>query len=84
MMSDKTIYVTKYALTRGPFIATGKVAGRYASFNDAGAPFAQSLSSQDFCLSKEDAITDCERRRDEKIASLKRQITKLENMEFKL
>lgn len=83
-MESKCFYVTKYALTRGPFIASGEVAGRYASFKDAGAPFAQSLSSKDFCLSKEDAITDCERRRNEKIAYLKKQIAKLEKMEFKL
>ena len=84
MTEQKTFYVTKYALTRGPFVANGEVAGRYASFKDAGEPFAKSLSSKDFCLSKADAITDCERRRDEKIKSLKKQIAKLEKMEFKL
>lgn len=84
MSKQKTFYVTKYALTRGPFVASGEVAGRYASFKAEGAPFTQSLSSRDFCLNKQDAITDCERRRDEKIKSLKKQIAKLEKMEFKL
>jgi hypothetical protein len=85
MMTDqKTFYVTKYALNRGPFIASGEVAGRYASFKDAGEPYPKSLSSKDFCLNKEDAITDCERRRDEKIESFKKQIAKLENMRFTL
>ncbi|MFP1749214.1 hypothetical protein [Lonsdalea quercina] len=84
MSEQKTFYVTKYALTRGPFVASGEVAGRYALFKAEGEPFTQSLSSRDFCLNKQDAITDCERRRDEKIKSLKKQIAKLEKLEFKL
>ncbi|MFP1879762.1 hypothetical protein [Lonsdalea quercina] len=87
MMTDKkTFYVTKYALTRGPFVASGEVAGRYAFFRGDAKyyPFPQTFSSREFYLSKADAITDCERRRDEKIESLKKQIAKLEKMRFTL
>lgn len=74
------IYVTKYALTTGiiPIDARaiypdGSAAGRYSI-----------LYKNEFCLSLEEALSRAEEMRIAKIASLKKQIAKLETMEIKV
>ncbi|AXW87796.1 hypothetical protein AU509_11990 [Lonsdalea britannica] len=83
-MSDKTIYVTKYALTKGPFEVEAEVRddGKSAYWRDNY--HTNSAYGKEFYATKESAIADCERRRKERLASLKKQIAKLEKMEFKL
>lgn len=83
-MSDKTIYVTKYALTKGPVEVEAEVRddGKSAYWRDNY--HAGSAYGREFYTTKEAAIADCERRRKEKLASLKKQIAKLERLEFKL
>lgn len=77
-----TIYVTKYALTKGPFKVEAelKYEGTYASWRDNGYP--QSAQGKDFWLPPEEALADCERRRQAKLKSLEKQKTTLEKMQF--
>lgn len=77
-----TVYVTKYALTDGPFKVEAelKYDGTYASWraND----YTQSAQGKDFWLTPEEALVDCERRRQAKLKSIEKQKTKLEKMQF--
>ncbi len=77
-----TIYVTKYALTNGPFKVEAEIKydGDFASWRADGYP--QSASGKDFWLTEEEALADCERRRKAKIASIDKQKIKLEQMVF--
>lgn len=76
------IYVTKYALTSGPFIVDAQVKydGTYASWRSDGWP--QSAGNKDFWLTEEEALKDCERRRDAKLKSIQKRKAKLEKMTF--
>ena len=64
------IYVTKYALTAGPFsvMAEVKPGGRSACWSEGWGKTL--VFRKDFCLSKEDALADCERRRAEKLGTI--------------
>lgn len=77
-----TIYVTKYALSSGPFIVDAEIKsnGTYASWRDKG--WTQSAYGKDFWLTEAEALSDCERRRQNKIKSIEKQKAKLENMTF--
>lgn len=79
-----TIYVTKYALTTGPFKVEAelKYAGTMASWRQNGYP--QSAQGKDFWLTPEEAIADCERRRVAKIKSCEKQVQKLKGMTFSI
>ncbi|HDC4367519.1 TPA: hypothetical protein O8L32_000557 [Enterobacter cloacae] len=78
-----TIYVTKYALTEGPFKVEAEIshAGSMASFR-VGNSYMQHAHGKGFWLTLEDALADCERRRQAKLKSIKKQKTKLEKMQF--
>ncbi|MEH5098952.1 hypothetical protein PO486_13790 [Atlantibacter hermannii] len=79
-----TVYVTKYALTSGPFVVTGaelEHEGKMASWW-ASNGYLVCAHGKDFWLTEEDALADCERRRKEKIASIEKQKVKLEKMTF--
>ncbi len=78
------IYVTKYALTRGPFKVEGEL-----KFNDSMAAWQQdgyhhSAHNKDFWLTPEEALADCERRKEAKIKSCEKQIKKLQAMTFSI
>lgn len=77
------IYVTKYALTDGPWTAEAEVSkdGKSAHWKDVKG-FHWFMYGKDFWLTKEEAIADCERRRKAKIASIEKQKAKLEKMTF--
>ncbi len=77
-----TIYVTKYALTSGPFMVEAEVKnnGSMATWREGGYP--QYGHGKDFWLTPEEAIADCERRREAKLNSIEKQKTKLEKMQF--
>lgn len=76
------IYVTKYALTSGPFIVDAQVKydGTYASWSSDGWP--QSAGNKEFWLTEEEALKDCARRRDVKLKSIEKQKLKLQSMIF--
>ena len=77
-----TIYVTKYALSAGPFTVDAEITsdGTYASWRDKG--WTQSAYGKEFWLTEAEALADCERRRLNKIKSIEKQKAKLEKMIF--
>lgn len=82
-MSELTkIYVTKYALTEGPFTVDAQVKydGSMASYTVKG--YRNYAHGKDFWLTEEEAMADCERRRQAKIKSIEKQKSKLEKMTF--
>lgn len=80
-----TIYVTKYALTSGPLVVDGELrqgaSGQYATWQDANT-YTNFAHGKEFWLTPEEAIADCERRRNNKLNSLEKQKTKLTSMTF--
>lgn len=78
------VYITKYALTAGPFEVEGEIHYfKMVSWTTLGG-YGQHAHGKDFWLTKEEALADCERRRETKLKSLDKQRKKLEKMEFKL
>lgn len=76
------IYVTKYALSKGPFVVDAEVKkdGDMAFFQSGG--YRNYAHGKEFWLIEEEAIADCERRRQAKIKSIEKQKYKLEKMTF--
>lgn len=79
---ETTVYITKYALSDGIKKINAKVASGYCISNDYG--ILQSFYKDEFHLTEEQALANAELRRNKKIASLKKQIEKLEKMTFKI
>lgn len=77
------IYVTKYALTSGPFCVMAEISndGSMASYKLPGC-YVNHAHGKDFWLTEEEATADCERRRHAKIKSIEKQKSKLEKMTF--
>ena len=83
------IWITKYVLTDG--IKHGRAyeisSDGWAKATDqrirVGSPYWL-IHSRYFCLNAEDAVLAAEKMRAKKIASLKKQITQLEALEFKI
>lgn len=77
-----TIYVTKYALSSGPFKAEAelKSEGRMAVWSAGG--YRNYAHGKDFWLTEEEALTDCERRRETKLKSIEKQKAKIEKIQF--
>ena len=76
------IYVTKYALSSGPFKVDAEVEkSNFASYK-IGNSFRQSAHRNEFFLTEEDALADCERRRDAKLKSIEKQKAKLKAITF--
>ena len=87
MDEQKTFYVTKYALTAGIMAVRGEISKTNPNmlcYTTDDGKYTQYAHSKDWNSDLDEAITDCERRRETKIKSLKKQIAKLEKMEFKL
>lgn len=81
------IYVTKDALTSGPLEVDAELkesvaCGQYATWTHPGSNWFQSAHGKEFWLTPEEAIADCERRRDDKLRSLEKQKKKLEKLTF--
>jgi len=76
------IFVTKYALSSGPFsvMAEIKYEGKAAFWRGNG--FKSSAHGKEFWLTEEEAIADCERRRNAKLSSIDKQAKKLQAMAF--
>jgi hypothetical protein len=79
-VGDK-VYLTKYALSVGIPIVT-VVDGGYC-IKTTGGYCGYFFAEKDCFLKKEDAIFEAQLMRDKKIASLKKQIAKLEELTFK-
>ncbi|WP_436879531.1 hypothetical protein [Escherichia coli] len=77
------VFVTKYALTEGPFRTMAEITseGRMATYKVTGS-FYNYAHGKDFWLTEEEALADCERRRAAKIKSIEKQKKKLESMTF--
>lgn len=77
-----TVYVTKYALTDGPFKVEAELLydGTFASWQENGFP--QSAQGKDFWLTPEEALADCERRRQAKLKLIEKKKVKMEKMQF--
>lgn len=82
-MEEITAYVTKYALTKGIFKVTGLLHkdGRLAYKIDS---FYSYLSPSEFFELKEVAIRKADGMRFKKIESLKKQIARLEKLNFEV
>lgn len=79
----KQVFITKYALTSGPFrvMANMPFGGSVAKYR-IGSSCVQYAYGKDFWLTEEEALADCERRRQSKIKSIEKQKKKLESMTF--
>lgn len=77
------VYVTKYALTEGPFKVDAEIShsGSMASYR-IGNSYLQTAHGKDFWLTREEALADCERRRTNKLASIEKQKVKLQKLQF--
>lgn len=78
-----TIYVTRYALTDGPFKVEAEVRedGKSATWEYANG-HRWFMYGKDFWLTPEDALADCERRLQAKLKSIEKQKTRLREMQF--
>ncbi|WP_142501298.1 hypothetical protein [Klebsiella sp. 2680] len=76
------VFVTKYALTKGPFAVEADVSfnGAMASWKING--YQQTAHGNDFWMTEDEAIADCERRRLARLESIDKQRKKLEEMKF--
>ncbi|HHT0205137.1 TPA: hypothetical protein ACTW2S_000401 [Raoultella planticola] len=74
------IYVTKYALSSGPFAIDAELKGESAFWYVNG--YQQSAYGKNWWLTEDEALEDCERRRSEKLASIEKQKKKLTAMTF--
>jgi len=72
------IYITKFALTKGIFT-------RYANIDESNTAWIcnSSMIKKDYFLTFEEAKQDAIARQQNEIASLKKQLVKLESKEFK-
>lgn len=78
-----TIYVTKYALTAGPFKVEARlIEGKSMATYRAGDGYPIYVHGKDFWLTESEALADCERRRAAKLASIEKQKKKLNDMKF--
>lgn len=80
-----TVYVTKYALSDGPFKVEAEISfgGTMASYR-IGNSYTQTAHGKDFWLTQEEALADCERRRQAKLKSIEKQKLKLQNLTFSI
>lgn len=78
---DVVAYVTKYALTQGILKISGRVSAS-GYFYGNGAYFELQVNPSNWTLDKCLAIERAEKMRDKKIASLKRQIARLQKLDF--
>lgn len=82
----QTVYITKYALSSGIMKEEMNVSedGKVCSGRPKGWEYFGSFYGNEFFLTEKEALENAELRRSKKIESLKKQIKKLEGMEFKI
>lgn len=78
------VWITKYALTDGIIEATGYKfeETRYEVYNEKGEYCGSFRPGKYLFMDKQSAVKKAEEMRQKKIASLKKQIEKLERMRF--
>lgn len=76
------IYVTKYALTSGPFIVEAEIVEPDVAVYTVGNSYTQYAHKNEFFLNEEEATANCDRRREAKLKNIEKQKTKLEKMTF--
>lgn len=80
------IYITKYAITNGIKEVDARETSVPEMFEyavtDGKREYGRYAHKGDYCLSREDAVIKATKMRDKRIASLKKQIRKLEQMDF--
>lgn len=74
------VFVTKYALTEGPFAVEGEIKESMVRWDSSG--YRNYAHGKDWWRTEEEALADCERRRLAKIKSIDKQRKKLEEMKF--
>jgi hypothetical protein len=81
---EQKVFITKYALTTGIMECEMDVYddGKGCYGKPDGFAFKTGFYGNDFHLTKEDAIKDCNKRKEKKIESLKKQMTKIEKLTF--
>lgn len=88
MAEKETFYITKYALTRGILKVKGTFVDGGGTYRDDYARISTPIASRncfwypDYYLTLEGAITRAETLKRNKIASLKRQLKKIQNIKF--
>lgn len=81
---EQTVFITKYALTSGIMECKMevKIDEKMCSGKPEGFAFTTYFFGNDFYLTKEEAIEDCNKRKEKKLLSLKKQIKKIEELNF--
>ncbi|USB65914.1 hypothetical protein [Klebsiella pneumoniae] len=75
------VYITKYALTDGPFAIEGEINDGVVTCGPKGYQ-QQFAHGMDWWLTEDEALADCERRRHAKLKSIEKKRKKLEKMKF--
>jgi hypothetical protein len=75
-----TVYVTKYALTKGIKKVVAEVDETYAWIPIPGMNSRQNIGRRDFFLTMEEAQADLKKKAVAKIASLKKQIVRMQSI----
>jgi hypothetical protein len=79
------VWITKYALTKGIYQVVVEHTTREESvqtLNDSFFSHKQYFHSGEWHATREDAVSRAEQMRDKKIKSMKKMISRLENMDF--
>lgn len=80
-----TVYVTTHAITKGIEEAEGSFSGsafRYAGLGTGNYSRFSFAPANHVFVNRGDAVVNAERMRDERVASLRRQIERLESLTF--
>ena len=82
----KTVYITKYALTRGIIVSEMEIQneGKSCFGKPEGFIWSVSFNGNEFHLTKEEAMAQIEKMRKTQIESLKKKIGKLENLKIEI
>ncbi len=80
----KKVFITKYALSTGIIECVMDVSTETKSCHGKpdGFPFYTGFYGTDFHLTKEEALKDCEKRKEKKIKSLEKQLLKIKKLSF--
>jgi len=83
----ETVFVTKYALTQGVFECLAEIykdtESKMIRYRIEGSRFDQYVHGNDWHKDRESAVEKAELMRTKKIASLSKQIAKLQSIDFK-
>lgn len=75
------VFITKYAFTRGIIEADVEIITEKPKFcNLRENGYSNYFHDSDFHYTKEDAVADFERRKQDKLLSLKKQLSKIEKL----